>query len=280
MPVGLVRKWTVVAIIAASLGVIACKDDDEDPVRDAGGGTPGGQDSGGSPGGGVDSGTDSGGGTGGTDGGRSDGGGMSYGEAGTPCMGWDGGPVTCGTNTCYWHRTPLTCSNPGCIVLDGGASICAIDTNTLGGVDAGLPAWLPYNAPGVASPQCANLVDSFEDSGTGDAGTRGNGRIDVAPRMVSGLTIALSYEGCCTPTGYCSGDVGKGLAAIQGAGGAPNPSNAGYGCLDNRIFFSTSPAAQQLRCNPQTGDLVSSDGGASDGGSDAGAGDAGAGDGG
>src|SRR6185295_4185575 len=102
--------------------------------------------------------------------------------------------------------------------------------------------------------------------------------IDVAPRMISGLTIALSYEGCCTTTGYCSGNVNKGLAAIQGAGGALNPSSAGFGCLNTQIFFSTSPAAQQIRCNPSTGALVSGDGGASDGGggSDAGAGDSGA----
>jgi hypothetical protein len=277
MPVGLVRKWTVVAIIAGVLGVIACKDEDEDPTppQDAGnqGGTTGG--------GGLDAGSDSGGGTGGSDAGRDSGGGGVVYEAGAPCPGWDGGPLTCGTQECFWHRTPLTCSNPGCITPDGGSPLCAIDTTTLGGVDAGLPPFLPYNAPGVDSVACADLVDSFEDSGVGDGGTKGNHRIDVAPRMIMGLTIALSYEGCCTPAGYCSGNVGKGLAAIQGTGMA-NPSNAGYGCLDNRIFFSTSPAAQQIRCNAADGGLVApSDGGATDsgGGGDTGAGDAGASDG-
>lgn len=281
MRVGLVRKWTVVAIIAAALGVIACKDDDADEV-DSGGGVPGGGQDSGSVGGGMDSGTDAGGATGGTDAGSDSGGGMTYGEAGAPCPNWDGGPVSCGTQTCYWHKTTLTCSNPGCITLDGGTSLCAIDTNTLGGVDAGLPPLLPYDAPGVISAACGMVGDSFEpvpDGGIVDGGTKGNGFIDTN-RTVMNIPIALRYPGCCTQAGWCSGHTGMGMASAAGSPYAA--SNAGYGCLTHQIFYGSNPNAVPTRCDPTTGELVEVDGGSSggDGGSDAGAGDSGASDGG
>jgi hypothetical protein len=288
MPVGLVRKWTVMAILAGAIGLVACKDDGDDtePLPDSGsmgGGTGGG--TGGDTGGGMDSGTDGGGGTGGgNDAGRDSGPAPNYGEAGPPCtatnhasgMAWDGGPVMCGDKTCYWHNTALTCSNPGCLSVND-ASVCAIDTTTLGGVDAGLPPLLPYNAPGVDSPACAELVDSFEDSGVGDGGTRGNGLIDTV-RMIRTFSVSLRYPGCCTPQGFCSGNTSKGEGMLQGTN-MYNPSSAGYGCLNNRIFFATNPAAQNIYCDPATGALI--DGGAGYGNTgDSGAGEGGAGEGG
>jgi hypothetical protein len=276
MPVGLVRKLAVAAIIAAAIGVIACKDGDDDPPGGSPGGgttgggtTGGGTTGGGTTGGGMDSGTP-GGGTGGGDA-ATDSGRVTY-EAGAPCMGWDGGPVQCGTKQCFWHNTPLTCGNPSCLNAD--ASICGIDTKTLGGVDAGLPEYIPYDAPGADSPGCGAVVDMNETIADGgvDAGQIGNGKIDTT-RSVSGLTIFLRYPGCCTAEGYCSGNTGKGEAMVMGTG-MWNMSNAGYGCLNNRIFFAANPAAQNLRCNPADGGFIpptDGGGGGGDGGSDAGA---------
>jgi hypothetical protein len=276
MPVGLVRKLTVAAIIAAAIGVVACKDDDEDPpVVPHDGGSPGGM------AGGMDAAVDSGGGTGGgdaaVDAARDTGPAAPMYEAGAPCMGWDGGPVQCGTKQCFWHRTPLTCANPGCINAD--ASICGIDTNTLGGVDAGLPALLPYEAPGVDAPECATLIDSFEaaDAGPPDSGSKGNGKID-STRVIMNLTVYLRYPGCCTPAGFCTVNTGKGEGMLMGTG-MWNPSNSGYGCLSNRIAFAANPPAQSIYCNATTGALI--DGGAGPGSSgDGGSGDGGGGDGG
>jgi hypothetical protein len=279
MPVGLVRKLAVAAIIAAAIGVVACKDDDVDPVDQRDSGSPGGMTGGGMMGGG-DASIDAGGGTGGGGDAAADTGPRVMYEAGAPCMGWDGGPVQCGSKQCFWHNTPLTCSNPTC--LDADASICGIDTRTLGGVDAGLPAFIRYDAPGADSPSCGAVVDMNEtipDGGV-DAGQLGNGKIDTT-RLVSNLTIFLRYPGCCTPTGYCSGNTGKGEAMVMGTG-MWNMSNAGYGCLDNRIFFAANPAAQNLRCDADSGAFIppSGDGGASDGGGGDGGGDGGGGDGG
>jgi hypothetical protein len=275
MPVGLVRKWTVVAIIAGVLGVIACKDDDDDPILPpVDSGSPGG-----TTGGGLDAGSDSGGGTGGTGGtdAGKDGGGVTY-EAGQPCPGWDGGPIMCGTQQCFWHRTLLTCANPGCVSVND-ASVCGIDTETLGGVDAGLPPFIQYDAPGADSPSCGAVVDSFEptpDGGAVDGGAKGNGLIDTSRKIVTAMgsfDVLLRYPGCCTPQGFCSGHTGKGEGAVA-AGGSPmyNPSNAGYGCLNNQIFFATNPDGAKLRCDSTTGAFIPpTDGGTTDGGgSDAG----------
>jgi len=155
-----------------------------------------------------------------------------------------------------------------------GAEVCGISSQSiLMGAD---PKFLEKDAPGVPSASCAQFYDVRESA---DAGTAGNGLIDTV-LMTSGLTINLRYPGCCTAAGFCSGDTAQGEADL--GSGAFMPSNAGYGCLESTVFFSTAPeAARRIPCNPATGVIALPDGGAGDGGAgDGGAGDGGAADGG
>lgn len=268
MPVGLVRKWTLVALLGAAVAVTACKDDDADEPVDSGGpgGGTGGSDAGTPGGGGMDSSTPSdGGGTGGGSDAAKDSGAAS---------------IMCGSLSCTGHTTAVATFEPGCTTDYMDATVCGISTKSL--LDGGEPKFLEKNAPGVAAPGCAIAVDMGEptpDGGAVDGGPKGNGKIDTV-LMLGGLTIGLSYPGCCTPSGWCSANTDMGKASI--AGMAPTDSVGGFGCMDPKVFFRTVDGGVALPCNPETGALMldaggggSPEGGAGDGGGDdAGAADA------
>ncbi|HVZ32694.1 MAG TPA: hypothetical protein VG963_09730, partial [Polyangiaceae bacterium] len=176
-----------------------------------------------------------------------------------------GGTVTCGTMTCssYSPGAGITFA-AGCAKNASNQDVCGLSSASLGGTDAGLPAFLEKDAPGVASSACGALIDSQEPAT--DAGTKGNGRIDTTVK-VAGMSLAISYPGCCTKKGFCSGDTDMGLLLGSTA------SNGGFGCMESTAFFVAQPAAQMIPCDPTTGALKLGDAGTTatvDGGLDAG----------
>jgi len=261
MPVGLVRKWMLLGGLAAAVGTAGCnKDDDNDEptTHDGGGGSDSGTH--------TDSGTGSDGGGGGSDAGHTD-------------AGVDAGPpVMCGGKLCmpYSPAAGLTFA-AGCAKNAADAEVCGISSSTIA-PDGGIPPFLEKDAPGVASPQCGAFIDSHEpanDGGAADAGPdaavligKGNGRIDTTVHAL-GMDLAITYPGCCTPQGFCSGDTNMGL--LLGA----SASNGGFGCMESHAFFlpklAASPGADMIPCDPDSGAIKIPSG-------DAGAGDAGAGD--
>lgn len=156
-------------------------------------------------------------------------------------------PVICGGQTCTGHTTGLGMVAPGCALNAADAQVCGISSASLGGPDAGIPLFVEKDAPGVASATCGAFYDSLEaDGGVG----KGNGRINTV-LMTQGLTIPLSYPGCCTRRGFCSGDTSMGIATF---GGSDMPSNGGYGCMDSRYFFRSLPEqVRAIPCDPATG---------------------------
>jgi hypothetical protein len=243
------------------LGATGCKDDDGDDtdgVKDGGKADGGG---GGTTGGGGDGGS-----AGGGDAGPKDGGG----GGGDAAM--DAGPVTimCGSLKCmeYSSSALLPPTAPGCAVDYNDAEACGLSTaNILMGAE---PKVLLKDAPGVPSAACAKFLDDREptpDGGAPDGGTKGDGKINTTVTLPQIGALTLSYPGCCTPKGLCSGDTGKG-ESMFGA------SNSGYGCMDPKVFFRSVDGGVAIPCNPQDGGLVAppaSDAGGGDGGaSDAG----------
>jgi hypothetical protein len=119
------------------------------------------------------------------------------------------------------------------------------------------------------------------DAGVNEAGVPllgpGNGRIDTNV-TVGGTPLSITYPGCCTPLGYCSGNTDEGL--LLGA----MASVGGFGCMTHTAFFRQIDGGLALPCNPTTGALMlpSGDAGSDSGGGDSGDDDAGtdAGDGG
>ena len=175
--------------------------------------------------------------------------------------GIDAGPmtVTCGGQMCTGHTTGLGMVAPGCALNAADAQVCGISSASLGGPDAGIPPFVEKDAPGVASSTCGAFYDSLEaDGGVG----KGNGKINTI-LMTQGLTIPLTYPGCCTRRGFCSGDTSMGVATF---GGSDMPSNGGYGCMDSRYFFRSLPEqVRAIPCDPTTGIIrpaVVPDGGA------------------
>jgi len=269
-----VRKALLASGLFAALVVVACSDDNnnDDPTVDSG---P--EDAGDAP---IN------------DAGKAD--------AATPA---DAGkadaaaPVMCGTPavTCTPQMLLTGSVAAGCAENEEGKEVCGISSaNVLMGKE---PLFLEKNAPGVDSPGCGAFYDKLEtpaaDAGT-DAGssTAGNGKIDVSV-TVGGMAYPLTYAGCCTAAGYCSGNGTTGTVLLQGTS---IPSDNGYGCMKSTHFFTAVPemgpagtplAGLKLReipCDPKTGDIKlpmpsamdggTGDGGASDAGSDAGASDA------
>jgi hypothetical protein len=175
-------------------------------------------------------------------------------EAGSPEAG-SGGAIMCGALSCTPHMPNALINIPAACGAKNaaGADVCGLSTAPLGGADAGLPAVLEKNAPGVASAACGAAVDSFE---LGAA--KGNGRIDSTV-AVGAMSYAITYPGCCTPKGFCSGDTSMGIVLNM-------PSNGGFGCMEPSAFFAKAPALANIRCNPTSGALVIGDGGVGDGG--------------
>jgi hypothetical protein len=268
MPVGSVGKWLVLGTLAATLGAGGCKEDPEDPPPADAGNTP--TDAGNTP-------TDSG----ATDSGARDSGST---DAGTDA----GAPVICGGATCTSHQVnPVLPAFPaGCAKDHLDAEVCGISTASTLPQDAGFPAFLPKDAPGVASSTCGAFLESKiempVDGGTGDSGAM-NGFLDSKRTLMIGgmnIEVGLAYPGCCTPLGFCSGNTKEGTSysALAPMG---SPSNGGFGCMDSKYFLQAAPAAlQQVPCDPATGVIKATDGGAgeggTDGGTDSGASDAGA----
>jgi hypothetical protein len=163
--------------------------------------------------------------------------------------------VLCGTpaKECSSHKTSLGVTPAGCAENEGGDEVCGISSTAI--LMGAEPKFLEKDAPGVASPSCGAFYDGLEptpDGGVADGGTKGNGRIDVAVTL-QGLDIALTYPGCCTAAGFCSGDGSKGKADL---GGGPIDSNSGFGCMKSSIFFEALPeAVRQIPCDPKTGEL-------------------------
>lgn len=191
--------------------------------------------------------------------------------------GADGGAPTvmCGApaEACSSHKTSLGVTPAGCAENEAGDEVCGISSAAI--LMGAEPQFLEKDAPGVASPGCGAFYDALEpapDGGAADGGAMGNGMIDVSITL-SGLDIQLSYPGCCTAAGFCSGDGSKGKANL-GAGVVD--SNSGYGCMKASIFFAALPeAVRQIPCDPETGELKLPVGdagadAATDGGSDAG----------
>lgn len=255
MPVGSFGKWLMLGTLVAAIGATGCKEDDgESPPADTG--VP---DSGGGP---VDAGV--------ADTGPKDSG--SPADTGPTDSAVPDANVMCGTLTCTPHVIMLTGAvvAAGCSVSALDAAVCGISTSTLGGVDAGLPAFVEKAAPGIESAECGKFIDNLEatpDGGLVDGGAKGNGKVDVT---TGGFPI--SYPGCCNEAGFCSADTNKGKL-----GGSTDVAG-GYGCLTPAIFlarFITTPADRFVRCSPTDGKLIDA-GTSSDAGGDAGPTDAGA----
>jgi len=228
--------------LVTSAGLTGCSDDDDDDGNSGGARDAGATDSGA------------------RDASTSDAGGGDAGSA----------AVVCGGQTCTPHSTALGVSAAGCATNAQGAEVCGISSQSI--LMGAEPKFLEKDAPGVASTSCAQFYDARESADGGvDGGTTGsgNGLIDTV-LMTSGLSIHLRYPGCCTAAGFCSGNTAQGEADL--GSGTFMPSNAGYGCLESTVFFSTAPeAARRIPCNPTTGAITLPGGGAGDGGVDGGA---------
>jgi hypothetical protein len=262
MPVGSVGKWFVLGALVASLGAGGCKEEDEvdgsgntdaGPKVDAGGG------------GGTDAGQTA-------DAGPKDAGNAT--DSAVDSGPVDAGNVMCGTLTCMPYSPSPGLVPPfaaGCTVDHQDAAVCGLSTASL--LDGGEPKFLQKDAPGVASMPCGMFYDNLEptpDGGAVDGGAKGDGKINTTV-MLLGMTVTLTYPGCCTAKGFCSGDTSKGTTSLG------TMSNGGYGCMDNNVMFRTVPEAYRaIRCDTTSGNLVDAGAGGGDGGSDAGPSDAGA----
>jgi hypothetical protein len=143
------------------------------------------------------------------------------------------------------------------------ATVCGLSTDTI--LMGAEPKFLQKDAPGVASPACGAFYDGLEPDAGPDGGanpTKGDGKVNTTVMVPVIGSVAITYPGCCTKTGFCSTDTSMGTTAL-------GASNGGYGCLDNKVAFRSIPveALRSIKCDPATGALI-----------DAGAGDAGAGD--
>jgi hypothetical protein len=159
--------------------------------------------------------------------------------------------VVCGGTTCsaFTNTSGLTFA-PVCVKNAANMDVCGLSTAPLGGVDAGYPAALERNAPGVASPTCGAFFDALEPVGSA---TRGNGRINSTV-MALGMNLPISYPGCCTAKGFCSGDTNMAKVTI---GTSEMDTNANFGCMESTAFFRASPAAvRMITCNATTGALM------------------------
>jgi hypothetical protein len=220
----------------AGLAVACGDDDDDDNVASDGG---------------KDSGTDAG---------RVDAGGI---DSGAPVVSCGTPAVTC-TGFSLASGTVLA---PACAKNWADAEVCGLSTAALGGTDAGLPSALEKDAPGAASASCGAFYDSLEPAS--DAGTKGNGRIDTKV-SVGTMSYPISYPGCCTKKGWCSGDTNNGLLFGTTA------TSGGYGCMESTAFFKDLPAqVQKIKCDVATGVLVPPSADAGTGVADAGGIDAG-----
>jgi hypothetical protein len=161
-------------------------------------------------------------------------------------------PVVCGTVTCTPYMNALgTVYAAACAKNAAGADVCGLSSANLGGTDAGLPAALEKNAPGVASATCGAFYDALESP---DGGTRGNGRIDTFVAATPTMLLPISYPGCCTAKGFCSGDTNMAKVTFNGT---PTDTNAMFGCMESTAFFRNSPpSARAIACNPSTGALM------------------------
>jgi hypothetical protein len=261
-----VRKALLASGLFAALVVVACGDDNDDSDTT------------------VDSGVDDAGDTPSTDAGKTDA--STSTDAGKTDAA-AAAPVTCGSPavTCTPHMILTGPVAAGCAKNEQDEEVCGISsTNVLMGNE---PLFLEKNAPGVDSTSCGAFYDSLEtpaaDAGAdAGSGSMGNGKIDVAVK-VAGMTYELSYSGCCTSAGYCSGNGTTGTVLLAGS---TIPSDNGYGCMKSQHFFNALPevapagtpiAGLKLRevpCDPKTGVIKLP----TPAGSDAGTGDAGAGD--
>lgn len=173
-------------------------------------------------------------------------------DAARPDAGPDGGGLVCGTQICtsFTNGTGTTFA-PLCVKNAANQDVCGLSTEPLGGTAAGYPAALERNAPGVASPTCGAFYDSLESP---DAGTRGNGRINSTVMVGTTTVLPISYPGCCTAKGFCSGDTNMAKVVF---GGAEMDTNANFGCMESTAFFRTAPAAvRMIPCNVTTGVII------------------------
>ncbi|MFM2417717.1 MAG: hypothetical protein RL385_2440 [Pseudomonadota bacterium] len=269
-----VRKALLASGLFAALVVVACGDDNDDENATT-----------------VDAGADDAGDTPSADAGKADA--STSTDAGKTDAA-AAAPVMCGSPavTCTPHMILTGPVAAGCAKNEQDEEVCGISSaNVLMGQE---PLFLEKNAPGVDSKSCGAFYDSLEtpaaDAGTdAGSGSIGNGKIDVAVK-VAGMTYELSYSGCCTSAGYCSGNGTTGTVLLAGS---TIPSDNGYGCMKSQHFFTALPevapagtpiAGLKLRevpCDPKTGEIklpmpAVSDAGTGDAGaSDAGVTDAG-----
>lgn len=167
-----------------------------------------------------------------------------------------GPPVICGGMTCTAHTAGTSMFAAGCAKNATNQDVCGLSSASLGGADAGLPPYLEKFAPGVASPSCGKFFDDREPANDGGM-MKGNGRIDNKV-MVGTSAFDISYPGCCTPKGFCSGETMQGMVLGMMV-------NGGFGCMDSEAFFARQPAAARaIPCNKTTGELTlpTADGGA------------------
>ncbi len=148
--------------------------------------------------------------------------------------------ATCGSppKVCTAHTIPSVGDiAAGCALNYQDAEVCGISSqHVLMGAE---PKFLEKNAKGAASASCGAFYDSLEtaDGGTAAAAGIGNGRIDKGVVVAIGgapMTLRISYPGCCTEKGFCSGDGNKGMSAY-------GPSQSGFGCMDSASFFRYLP---------------------------------------
>ena len=201
----------------------------------------------------------------------------------------DAGPpvpmVVCGDRLCAPHQASLVerVVAAGCALDHQGAEVCGLASPDAGATfDGGVPAFLPKDAPGMASPSCGAFLESQieppQDAAVdgGDAGYA-NAQLDVRVTILPDglpLEIIRVYPGCCTPLGSCGVDSRNGLA-IQAYGRLSY--NAGYGCVDPRAFLTAyAPALRTMRCDPQSGLIDAQPDASTDAGRDGGPSDAGA----
>jgi hypothetical protein len=219
-------KRLLMVMALAGLAV-ACSDDNDDDGNTADTGV------------GKDGGPDAGHADGGLDGGKADGGSIDSAVA----------TIMCGTKTCsgYSPSAALGTFAAACAKDLHDADVCGLSTALIGGVDAGYAAVLEKDAPGAASASCGAFIDMNEP----DGGAKGNGKIDTT-LLIPALTstpLPATYPGCCTPKGFCSGDVNMGTVAGM-------MSNGGFGCMDSKSFFRATPAASMIPCNPTSGMIL------------------------
>ena len=126
----------------------------------------------------------------------------------------------------------------GCALNFADAEVCGVSSqHVLMGAE---PKFLEKNAKGVASPSCGAFYDALEpvgDAGVRDGGAAGNGRIDKSVTVaLNGVptTLRISYPGCCTERGFCSGDGNKGMSEY-------GMSQSGFGCMESGSFFRYLP---------------------------------------